>query len=310
VLLSYPTSNVMSPDRGVLCAAAAFALVTVLTDGVARGADPTTSECLAANEMSIELRNQHKLHAARAQLLACSAVSCPADVRDECVRRVAEVNAAIPTIIFVAKDGLGNDVVAVKVTMDGQPLVDRLEGTGLSIDPGEHSFAFETAGQPRVEKRFVIHEGEKDRRERILLGVPPSAAGEPKPAAVSSGAAPATPSGDSSKRVVGYVVGGVGVVGVGAGVTLVALGVSLASRGYNEDQTKSGSGHNDYQSGLDERMAGFVVGGVGVAALGVAAYLVLSSWDSGPSGSAHASSSVASGVHLAPVLGPQQAGLG
>ena len=46
--------------------------------------------------------------------------------------------------------------------MDGQPIAERLEGTPLFIDPGAHTFSFETPGQPRAEKYFVIREGEKD----------------------------------------------------------------------------------------------------------------------------------------------------
>ena len=113
----------------------------------ARAADPTTADCLAATESSLALRNEHKLREARAQLLICSAASCPADMRDECTRRVGEVNAAIPTIVFAVKDAAGNDLVAVRVTMDGQPIAERLEGTALSIDPGAHTFTFETTGQ-------------------------------------------------------------------------------------------------------------------------------------------------------------------
>ncbi|HXN31028.1 MAG TPA: hypothetical protein VN894_04165, partial [Polyangiaceae bacterium] len=202
----------MNFARTVVWPAAAAAILLVTADGVASGAGPTTAGCLAANESSIALRNQHKLHAARAQLLVCSAASCPADVRNECARRVAEVNAAIPTMIFEAKDGLGNDLAAVRVTMDGQPLVDRLEGTGLPIDPGEHAFAFETEGQPPVEKHFVIHEGEKGRRERVVFGAAPAAAplaapSQPSPAALPNEAAPASPSGNATQRTIGYVVG-------------------------------------------------------------------------------------------------------
>jgi hypothetical protein len=145
-------------------------LAMIVGPPAARAADPTTGECLTATESSLNLRNAHKLRDARSKLLICSASSCPADIRTECVRRMAEVNAAIPGIVFDAKDAAGNDLVAVTVTMDGHTLTERLEGTAISIDPGPHKFAFATTGQPRVEKQFVIREGEKNRRERILFG--------------------------------------------------------------------------------------------------------------------------------------------
>ena len=125
------------------------------------------------------MRNHHKLRDARAQLLICSAASCPGDVRDECIRRVGEVNVAMPTIVFEPKDAASSDLSAVKVTMDGAPLAERLEGTALSIDPGEHTFTFDTPGQPPIQKQFVIREGEKDRRERITFGAAVAAVAPP-----------------------------------------------------------------------------------------------------------------------------------
>src|SRR3569832_1401140 len=146
-------------------------LLTVLTASLrAWAADPTTADCLSATESALTLRNQHKLRDARAQLLTCAAATCPSDVRDECVRRVAEVNAAMPTIVFEVKDGAGNDVSGVRVDMDGGVLAEHLEGTALSIDPGELTFMFTHAGDPQVQKLFVIREGEKGGRERIAKG--------------------------------------------------------------------------------------------------------------------------------------------
>ena len=73
--------------------------------------------------------------------------------------------------------------------MDGQPIAERLEGTALSIDPGAHTFTFETAGQANIEKQFVVHEGEKDRRERIVFGAPMvTAAPTPRPAPILASA--------------------------------------------------------------------------------------------------------------------------
>src|SRR5579863_741315 len=123
-----------------------FLAATPLTS-LAQAADPTTADCLSASEASLKLRGEHRLREARGQLLVCAAASCPEDVRNECVRRIDPVNAAIPTIIFEAKDAAGNDMTAVRVTMDGQPIADRLEGSAISIDPGTHTFRFEAAGR-------------------------------------------------------------------------------------------------------------------------------------------------------------------
>jgi hypothetical protein len=252
----------------------------VIAGRSARAADPTTGQCLAASESSLTFRNQQKLRDARAQLLICSAASCPADVREECTRRVAEVKAAIPTIVFEAKDADGNDLVAVKVTMDGQPIADRLEGKALAIDPGEHAFSFETAGQASIKKQFVIREGEKDRRERVVLGAP-SVAHAPIPAAASASLVTAPPnapqdssgpsSGLGTQRVLAIVAAGVGAVGVGVGI---AYGLSAMSK---HDQANTTCPNpqcptmngvtlwNQAVSAGTVSTVGFIVGAVGLA---------------------------------------------
>jgi hypothetical protein len=207
----------------------------------AQAAEPTTAQCLAASESSIALRNHHKLHDALKQLLVCSVASCPGDVRNECTRLIAAVNAAMPSIVFEAQDAAGNDLAAVTVTMDGQPLTERLDGSALSIDPGEHAFSFSAAGRPKVEKRFVLREGEKARRERIVLAsLPAPAAPAPVAAAppmVTSPAeqpAAAEPSGGlGTQRIMAIVAAGVGVAGVGVGI---GFGVHSMSK---HDQAKT-----------------------------------------------------------------------
>ena len=57
--------------------------------------------------------------------------------------------------------------------MDGELITDRLEGTAVPIDPGSHTFVFETAGKPPITKRFVIRESQKDRPE-VVVFVPAS----------------------------------------------------------------------------------------------------------------------------------------
>lgn len=215
------------PGSGHATLAAAFVL-SLLTWAAseARAADPTTRECLAASEASLTLRRHHQLREAHAQLLICSAPSCPGDVRDECLRRAGELKATMPTVVFIAQDGAGNDLTAVKVAMDGQAIADHLEGTALAVDPGEHTFTFALAGRGTVEKKLVIHEGEKARREKIVFQVPaaPAAASdEPtgSPALLAHPPEPTTDDGSASfgtQRIWAVVAAGAGVVAVGVGV--------------------------------------------------------------------------------------------
>lgn len=238
-----------------------------------QAADPTMADCLSANETSLKLRRDRHLRDARQQLLVCAALTCPTEVRSECERRVREVNTAMPTLVFEAKDGAGNDLPSVSVTMDGKPLIDRLEGTALSLDPGEHAFHFETPGYAPVDKSFVLHEGEKDRRERVVFGGGASAgtAGSPgaktEPAKGDHADVERSTSSWGPLKTVGVVVGGAGIVGLGVGA---AFGLMASS-----DKSSASCAANNYcasQALSDARnhatiaTAGFVGGGVLLAA--------------------------------------------
>jgi tetrahydromethanopterin S-methyltransferase subunit F len=72
-------------------------------------------------------------------------------------------------------------VSAVRVTMDGQALVDRLDGTPISVDPGEHHFVFDALGFRRMETSVVAQAGNKRTRIVVYLNAfsPPNAAPAP-----------------------------------------------------------------------------------------------------------------------------------
>jgi hypothetical protein len=140
-------------------------VVGVVTE--ARADEPTKEQCMSANEAAQSLRQSGKLEAARAQLLTCVAKSCSAAVRDDCNERLDELTKAVPTIVFTAKGAGGADLVAVRVTVDGAVLAERLDGTALSVEPGEHTFEFTTEGFAPMSKKLVVREGVKARQEAI-----------------------------------------------------------------------------------------------------------------------------------------------
>jgi hypothetical protein len=114
--------------------------------------------------------------------------------------------------------------------MDGEILADRLEGTALSIDPGEHTFTFETTGQSAVTKKLVIQQNQKDRSEQITFGTPgatPSPGPIPLPT-VETTPAENTSHGLGTQKVLALVAGGIGVVGLGIGGAFG--GVALAQK--------------------------------------------------------------------------------
>jgi hypothetical protein len=267
-----------------------------LTEGAARAADPTTDDCRAASDASPKLGREHKLRAERAQLLVCAATSCPMAIRKECVRRLDEVNAQVPTIIFAARDASGADLSAVKITMDGEVLAERLDGSALSIDPGEHTFRFEAAGQPAVQQTLVIHEADKERRKQVVIGTasavpfvpapaapvraPTPVAAPPSPAiASSSSPALAADTGSSTstwstQKTIALVVGGTGVAGVAVGGIFEGIGAShwRSAKGESclnctQSQYKQAiSDHDSAASAATVSTVAFIAGGALVAA--------------------------------------------
>jgi len=186
----------------------------------ARADEPDVKECVAANERSGPLRHQGRLREARAQLRLCSAPGCPSVVRDDCVSGATQLDAAVPSVIIAVQDAAGNDLTAVVVTLDDQMLTDKLDGKPLEVDPGEHVLRVEAAGMRPMEKRLLILEGERGRRERFSIGAP-----APGPAAATP-TAKATPALDipaggvrssGGQRATGLVVGGVGILALGVG---------------------------------------------------------------------------------------------
>ena len=143
-------------------------------------ADDAITQCIAASDKGLDLRKQGKLVDARKTFASCAIATCGADIKDTCEKHIAEINAAMPTLQFEVKDGLGNDLTVVTVSMDGKPLLARLEGTAVSLDPGQHSFHFEAPGQRPIDKTLVLSEGQKDRRERVVFGAAPGVAPVPE----------------------------------------------------------------------------------------------------------------------------------
>jgi hypothetical protein len=161
-------------------------------------ADTTAKlRCVQANENAQVLRRDGRLRDARAKLVECESMACPSLVREDCVLQLADVDQAIPTLTFDVRDTAGNELRGVRVSVDGVP-AGTFEGNPVPVDPGERVFRFEADGRGPVETTLGIREGEKNRRERVVLRVPTS------PSARSRESVGAT------QRTIGILVGGTG----------------------------------------------------------------------------------------------------
>jgi hypothetical protein len=202
-----------------------------------------TDACINASEKAVAQHKAQKLVNERALLAVCAASSCPEVVRSSCQQRLAQVNQSIPSIVFSAKDGAGHDVAAVKLAIDGVAYTDPRDGDAIVLDPGEHEFRFEAPGQAPVVKRFIMHQGEQNRREDILVGpaalpattVAPTVPPPPDSAATTSAltAGERRSTHGNTQRAIGIVVGGVGVASLAAGA--IFGGLSMAAHGSYEN---------------------------------------------------------------------------
>ena len=132
-------------------------------------AQSVKDQCIDANEEAQRQKRAGEFHAARARLDVCRREECPAPVRKDCVELSNAIDAAMPTVIFEARDPQGAPVTAAKVTMDGRPFAARLDGGATAVDPGWHRFEFEAPGLPRASQSVFTEPGEKNHAVRVDL---------------------------------------------------------------------------------------------------------------------------------------------
>jgi hypothetical protein len=235
-------------------AAATFAAALAAIAPEARADEK--SSCVASYDRSQVLRRDHRFQRAREELKMCSRVACPALVRNDCITWLDQVQAAFPSITIRAmKDG--GDVASVKVIEDNEIVATRLDGTSLEVEPGEHSFRFETEGAPPVTLTLVVHEREKDRVVPVTFTSPHTQ----EDAAVVTRPVPTGV----------YVAGALGLVG------LASFGV-LGGVGKNEQSSLQGTcSPNCSQSAIDKVRTDYIAADVGLG-IGAAALVTAGVW--------------------------------
>ncbi len=116
--------------------------------------------CVAAHDRASSLSSVRRLKAARAELVSCSADTCPDVVREDCARSLLVLDTQLPTIVLGAQVD-GHDVSDARIVLDGEAITPA-PGRSFPLDPGQHLAQFEQGGN-RVEVKFVAREGEKNR---------------------------------------------------------------------------------------------------------------------------------------------------
>lgn len=247
-------------------------------------ADDPTAQCIASHVEAQRLRKDKQLRAARAALVRCSASSCPAVLVEECTGLLAELDAALPSLLFVARDDAGRDVADARVLLGGAVLLERLDGKAVELDPGEHVFRIEREGSTPIERRVVVREGDKLRRIDVTFGAP-------------EGAAPGA--GDRQVTPAFWIVGAAGLVGLSLFGGLGGAGLAEKSA-LDDDGCAPACASDDVDRVRSLFLGADISLGIGLAALAVAPILYFTS----PVGAESAST-----AFIAPVVRADQAGL-
>lgn len=159
-----------------------LAVVATAALSTAHAAADDKQQCLAASDQGQQMRDDGKYRRAREAFAACARDACPALVRRDCVKWLADLEQSSPSIVVGAKDDKGGDLVDVTVLVDGAALVTKLDGKPVQVDPGQHVFRFVRQGSEPAETTVVLRAGEKNRFVGVTLRHPVAVAEIPPPA--------------------------------------------------------------------------------------------------------------------------------
>jgi hypothetical protein len=179
----------------------------------------------------------------------------------------SDVESATPSVVFSAHDAARNaDRSDVAVTMNGKPLLERLDGKPLPVDPGQYELTFSAPGVEPVKLAVVVRTGEKYRVINVVFPAPQTPTGPLRPA--TPAVQVTAPEGSAEVPALSYVFGGLGVAGIGAFVALRLIG------GSDFDAMKETCSPNCTDSDIDNLKTKYLLSnialGVGAASLGAA----------------------------------------
>ncbi len=124
-----------------------------------------------------KLASSSHLRRAKELMLACSRPVCGVALRRSCLLRAAQLQEDIPTIVPVVTDDPAPK--GVQVSMDGELLTSRIDGSAVPIDPGTHDFSFSDADGVIGTQKVVILQGQRNRPIAVSRkgGKPPKESG-------------------------------------------------------------------------------------------------------------------------------------
>lgn len=242
----------MSPRTPAL--GLAVVLTLAATPGVARGDE--TRECAAAYEQTQRQQQRSELIAALASAERCARSSCPALLKDECAKWVTELRPKLPSLVVRVRGGDGCARTDARLEVDGATRKDP-RADALLVDPGVHVVKVTDPASGQT-KSQTINFAPGERRD---IDVDFASA-----EATCGTAGVVTPMG--RVPTVTLVLGSIGAGLVVAGAT---VGIVGASKRADLDDCKPGCSREQIDGVRPFFLAGDVLAGFGILALGAAA---------------------------------------
>jgi hypothetical protein len=189
-------------------------------------ADKTSLACIRAAEDGQAARDGGQLLRARELFAVCAARECPAMLRRDCTAWVEDARRQTPSVVVVARDTAGRDVLDAQVSVDGTLRQPQIDGSAIELDPGPHVVRVQPAGVEPIEERVVLAAGEKNRTINVTFSsprlAPAPAAPVPVPTAAPPPSNPSAPPAPVAQESTGhglpaisYLLGGIGVASLG-----------------------------------------------------------------------------------------------
>jgi hypothetical protein len=161
-------------------------------------------------------------------------------------------------LVVQARDSAGRDRTDVRVMVDGEQVVDHLDGRPFAVDPGAHVVRCVSVDGGVEEQSIVIGESEKDRRLTVQLVAPITSETRAQPLSPSAEPVPA------GRPTWAYVLTGVGIVG------LASFGYFAATGYHQEKGLASTCAPTCPISDVDEVRRRYIIADVSLVAGGVA----------------------------------------
>lgn len=121
-------------------------------------AEPAATACAHAFEDTQRLNQGGKLLEARQQAIVCAQTSCPEVLRADCISWLAELEAALPTVVIDVQGARS----PVQVLIDDAPVAEATSGRSVTLNPGKHEFAARTARGRTVSAEVLVLQGKKN----------------------------------------------------------------------------------------------------------------------------------------------------